>query len=226
MQKLASRIGLALLIFTSVALVNASAQDTLRHGIVPLPKPRAGQWFERVWGDPDAVGKAFVARIHADRGYIVLPHSHPIDENIVILQGEWAFAMGARYVPSELAVINVGGFAFGPKDMPHFAWSKTDSTIQVHGVGPFSSKLVDPAYDLTDTGVFLLTYLLRPGTPTDSAPADCFAWKLGTRVRGENAKGRIIGARCSPANRLTQYWVRRDDGEQYWALFQDLKLDK
>jgi len=226
MQNLASRIVLALFIVGSVALVSVSAQGTRPHGIVPLQKPRAGQWFERVWGDPDAPGTPFVARIHADRGYIVLPHSHPIDENIVVLQGEWAFAMGARYVPSGLEVIKAGGFAFGPKDMPHFAWSKTDSTIQVHGVAPFSSKLVDPAYDLTEKGVLLLTYLLKPGTPTGSAPADCFAWKLGSRVRGEDSMGTIIGARCSPANRLTQYWVRRDDGEQYWALYQDLKLDK
>ncbi|HUQ20761.1 MAG TPA: hypothetical protein VM099_14185 [Gemmatimonadaceae bacterium] len=139
-----------------------------------------------------------------------------------MIDGEWAFAMGNRFDHAALELMKVGAFAFGPKEMPHFAWSKTGSTIQVHGIGPFSSKLVDPAYDLTEKGVFLLTYLLRPGAPTDAAPANCFVWKLGTRVSGKNGEGSIIGARCSPANGLTQYWVRRDDGEQYWALYQDL----
>lgn len=225
-MKKRERIGLISLVLLLLAVARASGQTTPTHGIVQLQKPRPGQWIERVWGDPDAVGKPFVARIHADAGYIVLPHTHPIDENIVVIQGEWEFAMGSRFDRSILESIGVGGFAFGPKDMPHFALSKTDSTIQVHGVGPFSVKLVDPAYDLTEKGILLLDYLLRPGTPVDTAPADCFSFKFGERVHGKNGNGRVIGARCSPANRLTQYWIRRDDGQQYWAISEDLRANK
>ncbi len=94
----------------------------------------------------------------------------------------------------------------------------------MHGIGPFSSKLVDPVYELTDKGTFLLTYLLRPGTPTQSSPPNCFAWKVGTQVRGYAGEGTVIGARCSPANHLTQYWVRRLNGERFWAPSQELKL--
>ena len=131
--------------------------------------------------------------------------------------------MGPRFDRSGLEQLDVGVFGFAPKNMAHFAWSKTETIIQVHGIGPFSSKLVDQVYELTDKGTFLLTYLLKPGTPAKSPPPDCFAWKIGTPVRGDAGEGTVIGARCSPANKLTQYWVRRPNGEQFWAPSQDLK---
>ena len=212
------------LLIILLALTNAEAQDAATHGVVPLHAPRPGQWVERVKGDPDTPGAPFVIRIHADAGYVVLPHTHEVDENIVVVQGAWALGMGRLFDRSALEQLDVGAFGFAAKDMAHFAWSKTETTIQVHGIGPFSSKLVDPAYDLTDNGVLLLTYLLRPGTPTPSAPPDCFAWKIGTRVSSARGDGTVIGARCSPANHLTQYWVRRPNGEQFWAPSQELKL--
>lgn len=211
-----------LLIF-AIILSNAQAQDSAVHGVVPLHKPRPGQWVERVWGDPDKPGEPFVIRIHADAGYIILPHTHLVDENIVVVQGVWSLGMGPRFDRAVLEQLDVGAFGFAPRNMAHFAWSKTETTIQVHGIGPFSSKLVDPVYELTDKGTFLLTYLLKPGTPTQSAPPDCFAWKIGTRVRGDAAEATVIGARCSPANQLTQYWIRRPNGEQFWVPSQELK---
>jgi hypothetical protein len=131
--------------------------------------------------------------------------------------------MGRHFDRALLEQLDIGAFGFAPKNMAHFAWSKTETTIQVHGVGPFASKLVDPAYELTDKGILLLTYLLKPGTPTQSAPPDCFAWKISKRVRGDAGEGTVIGARCSPANQLTQYWVRRLNGQQFWAPSQELK---
>jgi hypothetical protein len=213
---------ISLLIFV-LAVSSAQEQGSSTHAVVPLPKPRPGQWVERVRGDPDKPGEPFVIRIHADAGYIILPHTHLIDENIVVVQGIWSLGMGRRFDRAGLEQLDIGAFGFAPKNMAHFAWSKTETTIQVHGIGPFSSKLVDPVYELTDRGTFLLTYLLKPGTPTQSAPADCFAWPIGTRVRGDAGEGAIIGARCSPANHLTQYWVRRANGEQFWAPSQELK---
>ena len=207
-----------------LALSNARAQDPATHGVVALHKFPPGQAVERVWGDPDKPGVPFVIRIHADAGYIILPHTHLVDENIVVVQGVWALGMGSRYDPSALEQLDVGAFGFAPKNMAHFAWSKTESILQVHGVGPFSSKLVDPVYELTDKGIFLLTYLLRPGTPTQSSPPDCFAWKVDTRVGGSAGEGTVIGARCSPANHLTQYLVQRPNGERFWAPSQELRL--
>jgi len=206
-----------------LAFMLSNAQAPATQHVVPMEKPRPGQWMEKVWGDPDKSGEPFVIRIHADAGYIILPHTHLIDENIVVLQGVWSLGMGRRFERSALEQLDVGAFGFAPKNMAHFAWGKTETTIQVHGIGPFSSKLVDPMYDLSDKGTFLLTYLLRPGIPTGSIPRDCFPWKIGDRVRGDAGAGAVIGARCSPANHLTQYWIRKANGEQFWAPSHELK---
>jgi hypothetical protein len=211
------------LIIIGLIVSSAQAQHSGTQTVVPLSNPRPGQWVERVRGDLDKPGEPFVIRIHADAGYIILPHTHLVDENIVVVQGVWALGMGRHFDRGLLEQLDIGSFGFAPKNMAHFAWSKTETTIQVHGVGPFASQLVDPAYELTDKGILLLTYLLKPGTPTQSAPPDCFAWKIGTQVRGAAGEGTLIGARCSPANQLTQYWVRRPNGQQFWAPSQELK---
>jgi len=36
----------------------------------------------------------------------------------------------------------------------------------------------------------------------------------------------VIDARCSPANHLTQYWVRKPNGEQFWPPTQELKAQE
>lgn len=86
----------------------SKAQDSAPPGVVPLHKPRPGQWAERVRGDPDKPGEPFVIRIHADAGYIILPHTHLVDENIVVVQGVWALGMGPRFSRSALEQLEVG----------------------------------------------------------------------------------------------------------------------
>ena len=106
--------------------------------------------------------------------------------------------------------METGAFGLAPKNMAHFAWSKTETILQVHGIGLFASTLVDPAYELTDKG-------------TTSSPPDCFALKTGARVRGDGGVGLVVAALCSPANRLTQYWVQKPNGDRFWATLQELK---
>jgi len=203
---------------------NADSQDLTRHHVVPLKRMPSEQWVERVSGDPEKVGMPFVIRIHNDAGYIVLPHVHPIDENITVVQGSWWLGMGERFTRSTLEPLELGTFGMVPKNMAHFVWSKTETIIQVHGIGPFESTLVDPVYELTEKGVFVLTSLLQPGRPASSSPPDCFALKIGAQVQGDEVAGTVVGARCSPANQLTQYWVRKANGERFWATREQLKL--
>jgi hypothetical protein len=104
--------------------------------------------------------------------------------------------------------MDTGTFGIAPKNMAHFAWSKTESILPVHGIGPFSSTVAEPVYEFTEEGVFLLTSLLLPGRSTSSSPPDCFALKINAKVGGEAGEGIVVGARCSPSNRITQYWVQ------------------
>jgi hypothetical protein len=61
-----------------------------------------------------------------------------------------------------------------------------------------------------------------PGAPELLAP-DCVALKVNAKVRGEAGEGIVVGARCSPSNQITQYWVQKANGERFWASLQELK---
>jgi hypothetical protein len=110
--------------------------------VVPLKKFSLYQRFETVSGDPAKAGGLYVIRIHAEAGYIIMPHTHPEDENIVVVKGTWALGMGDRYNQNALEAMEIGAYGLVPKKMAHFALSKTDTIIQVHGVGPFTTRCV------------------------------------------------------------------------------------
>lgn len=216
-------LSIASLLVCALACNPATAQNPpAAHSVIPLNKFARGQWVEKVFGDPTKPGEPFVIRIHNDAGYIVLPHTHLIDENIAVVQGSWALGMGKLFDKSALEPMELGSFGFAPKNMPHFGWAKTETIVQVHGVGPFSSTLVDPVYELTEKGIFLLTSLLQPGTPAASSPRDCFVLKVGAHVHGERGEGDVLGARCSPSNKITQYWIQKSDGSRFWAATLEL----
>jgi hypothetical protein len=189
--------------------------------VVPLKVFTPDQRFETVSGDPAKSGAPFVIRIHAEAGYIIMPHTHPIDENIVVVKGSWAVGMGDRFNAQALEPMEVGTYALVPKTMAHFALSKTDTIVQVHGLGPFTTHWVVPIYELTDKGVLLETSAAEPGRPTATSPSGCFDLKLGARVRGSYGEGVVVAAQCTPGQ-LTQYRVEKQNGERFWAQRDEL----
>ena len=206
-----------------VCVNNAQAQDVGHHVVVPLDTMKPGQWVENVWGDPAKSGEPFVLRIHQDAGYITLPHVHPIDESITVVKGSWSLGMGRRFDPAGLEPMEAGAFGMAPKNMAHYALSNTETILQVNGIGPFTSTVVEPVYELTEKGVFSLTSLLLPGHAVSSSPPKCFGLRINARVSGVLGVGRVVGARCSPTNQITEYWVQKSNGQRFWATFQQLR---
>lgn len=153
-------------------------------------------------------------RIHAEAGYIIMPHTHPVDENIVVVKGSWALGIGDRFSRDALEPMEVGDSGFASKEMAHFAVSKSYTIIQVHGIGPFTTQWVVPVYELTDKGVLMKTTAVDPGRLTTTSPDGCFVLKLGTSVRSSYGEGVVVGAQCTPGE-LTQYRIEKPDGERF-----------
>ena len=151
--------------------------------VVPLKPFPGDQRFEAVSGDVKKAGGVYVIRIHSEAGYIVMPHFHPEDEHIVVVKGRWALGMGERFRAEGLETMDVGTYGLVGAKMAHFARSRTDAILQVHGIGPFTTTWVTPMYELTDHGVLLSTSAAEPGRPTATVPSDCFELKLGARAR-------------------------------------------
>jgi hypothetical protein len=198
------------------------AQQPVESHVVPLKKFSAEHRFETVSGDPAKSGEPFVIRIHAEAGYIIMPHMHSVDENIVVVKGSWALGMGDRFKRELLEPMEVGDYGFAPQKMAHFAFSKSDTIIQVHGVGPFIVQWIVPVYELTDRGVLLKATAEDPGRLVPATPQDCFELKLGTHVRGSYGEGLVVGAQCTPGE-LTQYRIEKKDGPRFWAQRDELE---
>jgi quercetin dioxygenase-like cupin family protein len=98
-----------------------------------------------VQGNPDADGPNFVVHFRCAAGSQIPAHWHPTDENLTVIKGVFQVGMGDKFDQSKLMTMTVGDFDCMPKEMRHFAFSKTDTIVQVHGVGPFKVNWVNPS---------------------------------------------------------------------------------
>jgi len=73
--------------------------------------------------DPDWPSGSVDSSIHAEVGYIIMPHTLPAVENIVVVKGSWALGMGARFSRETLKPMEVGDYGFTGRKMPHFGVS-------------------------------------------------------------------------------------------------------
>jgi hypothetical protein len=55
-----------------------------------------------------------------------------------------------------------------------------------------------------------------------SSPPECFKLAIGVHMQGARGEGVVVGALCSPANQFTQYWIKRSNGQRFWATLNDL----
>ena len=112
----------------------------------PPPVFESNAAFTVVSGDPGKAG-IYVVRLKMPAGYKIAPHWHPTDEHVTVLSGTFALGMGEKFDAGAMKELSAGGYALLPADMRHYAMAKTESEIQVHGMGPFSLTYVNPADD-------------------------------------------------------------------------------
>ena len=113
---------------------------------------RPGAEIAVVSGDPDKEGSPFVLRFRYHGKSRIPPHWHPIDEHLTVLTGTFRMGMGDSGDESATTAMAAGAYAFVPAKMAHYAWADPDTTVQVHGVGPFVINYVNPADDPRNAG--------------------------------------------------------------------------
>lgn len=101
-----------------------------------------------VSGDPSKQ-VPFTIRLKFPANYTIPAHSHPGDENVVIVSGALTFGMGDALLKNTSAntTLSAGGYALMPANMNHYAYTKSPATIVVYGIGPVEFKYVNPADD-------------------------------------------------------------------------------
>jgi hypothetical protein len=114
---------------------------------IPNPVLPAGARVAVLSGNPAKAGEVYALRVQLPDGYKVPPHWHPTDENVTVLRGMMLFGVGDHFDASNLKEAPVGSFTRMPKEMRHFAMTKGDTIIQIHGIGPFEFNYVNPSDD-------------------------------------------------------------------------------
>jgi quercetin dioxygenase-like cupin family protein len=120
--------------------------DQAQWGPAP-PMIPAGAQIAILSGDPGKPAP-YAVRLKFPANYAIQAHSHPTDENVVIVSGALTFGMGDKLAKNAgNTTLKPGGYALMPAGMNHFAYTKEATTIVLYGTGPVEFKYVNPADD-------------------------------------------------------------------------------
>lgn len=106
----------------------------------------AGAMMAVLEGDPTKEGP-FVMRVKLPDGYRVPPHVHPKPERLTVVSGTFYLGMGDRFDATAGREMPAGTFGVWPAGMKHFAWTKGETIVQLHGMGPWEIKYLNPEDD-------------------------------------------------------------------------------
>ena len=120
--------------------------DQIKWGPAPPGLP-PGAELAVLRGDPSKAGAPFTMRAKFPDGYKVLPHWHPTDENVSVVQGTLMVGMGDKFDESAGSELPAGSYALMPRAVHHFAWAKGETIIDIYGTGPFAITYVNPSDD-------------------------------------------------------------------------------
>ena len=88
-------------------------------------------------------GGDWIDRVRIPGGSRVLPHTHPHDEIVTVIEGIWYLGIGERFDETKLEPYPAGSFILIPADVAHFLATKEGPVIvQVSGHGLFRTNYV------------------------------------------------------------------------------------
>ena len=167
-------LGLAFTSFAQSKHVIQNAKDAKWGPAPPMLPP--GAQIAVLAGDPSKV-VPYTVRLKFPANYEIPAHSHPGDENVAVVSGELFMGMGTRLDRKTGMGLGVGGYALMPANTNHFAYTKSETTILLYGVGPVDFKYVNPNDDPR-------TRTSTRRTPIDGTGRTLIELGLGIRDQG------------------------------------------
>lgn len=116
-----------------------------RWGPAPPMLPPGAQ-IAVLTGDPSKPAP-YTVRLKFPANYRVPAHSHPSDENVTVVSGDLFIGMGNKLDKKSATALGKGGYALMPANHNHFAFTTSEATILLYGIGPVDFTYVNPADD-------------------------------------------------------------------------------
>jgi quercetin dioxygenase-like cupin family protein len=112
----------------------------------PVGSLPAGAQIAVIEGPLDKAGP-ITARIMFPADYRLPAHTHPVIEHVTVISGTFHMGKGDKFDMGKTKALTPGGFAIMQPGTQHFAWTKEETIVQIHSVGPWGVTYVNPADD-------------------------------------------------------------------------------
>jgi quercetin dioxygenase-like cupin family protein len=93
----------------------------------------------------EAVPFTFRLKLPAD--YKIPAHWHPAIEHVTVMSGTFNMGTGDKLDVAKTKPLSAGSVAIMQPNTNHFGWTKEETIVQVHGVGPWGITYVNPEDD-------------------------------------------------------------------------------
>ena len=146
-------VGMLLVALVALAPIAGSAQghdhmlvtpEELKWADVPSLPP--GAKIAVIEG-PMNEAKPFMIRLRLPANYQIPAHFHTGIEHVTVMSGTFNLGMGEKADKNATRALGAGSVAIMQVGMRHFAWTKDETVVQVHGVGPWTVTYVNPEDD-------------------------------------------------------------------------------
>jgi quercetin dioxygenase-like cupin family protein len=105
-----------------------------------------GAKVDVIEGDPRVAG-LFTMRVKIPAGYKVMPHWHPADEHVTVLEGSCFMGLGDKLDEKAATQMPAGAFAVMKTGTHHYLFADNECVVQLHGIGPWGITYINPADD-------------------------------------------------------------------------------
>jgi quercetin dioxygenase-like cupin family protein len=89
----------------------------------------------------------FTIRLKLPANYKIPAHSHPAIEHVTVISGTFNLGTGDKLDEKKTKPLSAGSVAIMQPKTNHFGWTKAETIVQVHGIGPWAVTYVNPADD-------------------------------------------------------------------------------
>jgi len=91
--------------------------------------------------------KPFTMRLRLPADYRIPAHFHSAIEHVTVISGTFNMGTGEKLDANATRALGPGSVAIMQPGTRHLAWTKDETVVQVHGVGPWTVTYVNPAED-------------------------------------------------------------------------------
>ena len=79
--------------------------------------------------------------------YQIPAHWHPAIEHVTVISGTFNMGTGDKLDRAKTKALTAGSVAIMQPKTNHYGWTKDETIVQVHGMGPWGVTYVNPADD-------------------------------------------------------------------------------